>query len=218
VAPTVCKRTVSGTISLPCSGCFSPFPHGTCSLSVSQKYLALPDGPGSFRQDSSCPVLLRILLTLYINTCTGLSPLSCVFPDSFHFVYITYIVVLQPRNSLNYHGLGSSPFDRHYSGNHFCFLFLQVLRCFSSLGSLPDYSGYQAFNLVGCPIRKSWDRRLFAPPPSLSQLVTSFFASESQGIHRTPLFTFFFLSCHLITLPFYPICQRTFLILKLFYE
>ena len=45
-APTACKRTVSGTFSLPCSGCFSPFPHGTGPLSVSQEYLALPDGPG----------------------------------------------------------------------------------------------------------------------------------------------------------------------------
>ena len=60
--PTACKRTVSGTISLPCSGCISPFPHGTCSLSVSQEYLALPDGPGRFRQDFSCPALLRVLL------------------------------------------------------------------------------------------------------------------------------------------------------------
>ena len=29
-------------------------------------------------------------------------------------------------------GLGSSPFARRYSGNHCCFLFLRVLRCFSS--------------------------------------------------------------------------------------
>ena len=29
-------------------------------------------------------------------------------------------------------GLASSRFARHYSGNHGCFLFLQVLRCFSS--------------------------------------------------------------------------------------
>ncbi len=33
-APTGCKRTVSGSISLPLPGVFSPFPHGTCSLSV----------------------------------------------------------------------------------------------------------------------------------------------------------------------------------------
>ena len=45
-APTACKRTVSGTVSLRCSRCFSPFPHGTGPLSVSQEYLALPDGPG----------------------------------------------------------------------------------------------------------------------------------------------------------------------------
>ena len=31
-------------------------------------------------------------------------------------------------------GLGSSPVARHYWGNHCYFLFLQVLRCFSSLG------------------------------------------------------------------------------------
>ncbi len=35
-------------------------------------------------------------------------------------------------------GLGSSRFARHYSGNHYYFIFLQVLRCFSSLGWLPD--------------------------------------------------------------------------------
>ena len=34
-APTACRRMVSGTLSLPYSGCFSPFPHGTGSLSVS---------------------------------------------------------------------------------------------------------------------------------------------------------------------------------------
>ena len=62
-APTACKRTVSGSISLFCSKFFSPFPHGTGSLSVSQEYLALPDGPGEFSQGFSCPDLLRILLT-----------------------------------------------------------------------------------------------------------------------------------------------------------
>ena len=31
---TDCKLMVSGSISSPLSGCFSPFPHGTCSLSV----------------------------------------------------------------------------------------------------------------------------------------------------------------------------------------
>src|SRR5690606_33344917 len=61
-APTACKYTVSGSISLPCSGFFSPFPHGTGSLSVSQEYLALPDAAGSSPQGVSDPAVLRILL------------------------------------------------------------------------------------------------------------------------------------------------------------
>ena len=36
----------------------TPFPHGTSSLSITSEYLAFPGGPGSFPQDSSCPVVL----------------------------------------------------------------------------------------------------------------------------------------------------------------
>ena len=36
-------------------------------------------------------------------------------------------------------GLGCSPFARHYWGNHCCFLFLGVLRCFSSPRSPPQH-------------------------------------------------------------------------------
>ena len=49
---------------------------------------------------------------------------------------------------------------------------------------------WYVFNIPGCPIRKSADRRLFAPTHSLSQLITSFIASESPGIHHTPLFIY----------------------------
>nr|AOE06240.1 hypothetical protein [uncultured bacterium] len=62
---------VSGSISLPYSGFFSPFPHGTGSLSVSQEYLALPDGPGKFMQGFTCPALLRILLSITWNYLYG---------------------------------------------------------------------------------------------------------------------------------------------------
>src|SRR5580692_12358546 len=43
----------------PLRGFFSPFPHGTSTLSVTLEYLALEDGPPSFRQGFSCPALLR---------------------------------------------------------------------------------------------------------------------------------------------------------------
>ena len=59
-APTACTHTVSGSISLPSPGFFSPFPHGTCSLSVGQEYLALEDGPPIFRQGFTCPALLIV--------------------------------------------------------------------------------------------------------------------------------------------------------------
>ena len=58
-APSVCRQPVSGTISLPLSGCFSPFPHGTCSLSVMHEYLGFEGGPPNFRQDFTCPALLK---------------------------------------------------------------------------------------------------------------------------------------------------------------
>ena len=80
MAPTACKRMVSGTISLPLSGCFSPFPHGTSALSVSQEYLALPDGPGRFAQNSTCSALLRIPLSLTLLHLRGCHPLWPYFP------------------------------------------------------------------------------------------------------------------------------------------
>ena len=71
---------VSGSLSLLCSRCFSPFPHGTGSLSVSHEYLALRDGPRCFTQNSSCSALLRILPGfegLRIRDCHSL---WCSFP------------------------------------------------------------------------------------------------------------------------------------------
>src|SRR6266545_3343151 len=80
--PTACRRVVSGTISLPSQGFFSPFPHGTGSLSVAREYLALPDGPGGFKQGFSCPALLRSPLKgglhFYLRGCHALWP---AFPD-----------------------------------------------------------------------------------------------------------------------------------------
>ena len=58
----------------PLPGFFSPFPLGTCSLSVTREYLALRDGPRRFRQDFTCPVLLRILQRVCCISFTGLSP------------------------------------------------------------------------------------------------------------------------------------------------
>jgi hypothetical protein len=66
----------------PLPGFFSPFPHGTCSLSVDYEYLALEDGPPMFRQGFSCPALL--VATLVPPLCLrvrGYHPLWPDFPD-----------------------------------------------------------------------------------------------------------------------------------------
>ena len=66
----------------PLPGFFSPFPHGTGSLSVDYEYLALEDGPPIFRQDFTCPALLVASLVLHpIFRVRGYHPLWPAFPD-----------------------------------------------------------------------------------------------------------------------------------------
>ena len=96
-------------------------------------------------------------------------------------------MVLQPQSCLNNTGLGFFAFARHYLRNHYCFLFLRLLRCFSSAGSPPCFKHrWWIFHPPGCPIRKSPDQHVCAAPQGLSQLNTSFIASKSLGIPHTP--------------------------------
>ncbi len=73
-ALTDCMLMVSGSISLSFSLFFSPFHHCTSSLSVTDKYLALPDGPGGFRQGFTCPAVLGMITRVYLLSLKGLSP------------------------------------------------------------------------------------------------------------------------------------------------
>ena len=190
-APTACRHMVSGSVSLPCSGCFSPFPHGTGPLSVSREYLALPDGPGGFTQDSSCPALLRGPLRFTTLRVRGCHPLWPPFPGRSARDVSCDHAALQPRPCRDRPGLGSSPVARHYWGNHSYFLFLRVLRCFSSPRWPPRMErGWHPFRMPGCPIRTPADQWPFAPTRGFSQLITSFIASESQGIRHVPFFAF----------------------------
>ena len=80
-ALTDCKLTVSGSISLSFSLFFSPFHHCTRSLSVTDQYLALPDGPGGFRQGFTCPALLGILTRDYLISLKWLSHAMAQLPS-----------------------------------------------------------------------------------------------------------------------------------------
>jgi hypothetical protein len=73
--PTACERAVSGSLSLPALGCFSPVPHGTRPLSVIRESLALEGGPPSFTPGSSSRALLRNSTSPCPSSWpTGLSP------------------------------------------------------------------------------------------------------------------------------------------------
>src|SRR5678816_956459 len=73
--PTACRHVVSGSLSLPAQGCFSPVPHGTRPLSVTRESLALEGGPPSFTPDFSGRALLRNSTSIGPSpSLTGLSP------------------------------------------------------------------------------------------------------------------------------------------------
>jgi hypothetical protein len=141
--PTACRHTVSGTFSLPSQGCFSPFPHGTGSLSVANEYLALQDGPRRFPRDFSCPAVLRY---------------PSIEPDSFRLQVCHLLWIPFPEDSatnLVYHSTALRPNGPYNPREHApwfglfrvrspllaesltCFLFLEVLRWFTSLRCLP---------------------------------------------------------------------------------
>jgi hypothetical protein len=68
---------------IPLPGCFSPFPHGTGSLSVARSIRALEGGPPSFPQDFACPVVLRVISPQPRSACPlrDSHPLRWAFPD-----------------------------------------------------------------------------------------------------------------------------------------
>ncbi len=59
-------------------------------------------------------------------------PLRLTFPGYSNNSLQSFVAVLQPQLCRNIIGLGSSAFARHYLRNHYYFLLLWVLRCFSS--------------------------------------------------------------------------------------
>ena len=89
---------------------------------------------------------------------TRLSLFLASFSKTVLLSSITVMAVRTPE--CTHSGLGSSRFARRYSGNRCFFLFLRVLRCFSSPGSLcmAMYSPYSdwSFSSRVSPFRHLW--------------------------------------------------------------
>ena len=78
-------------------------------------------------------------LTLYrtvtfFGLASQLIPLHIIQLKLYGYLFILYpsTPYMQRRQLIHIHGLGSSPFARRYLENRFYFLFLPLLRCFSS--------------------------------------------------------------------------------------
>ena len=174
--PIACKLMVSCSISLPSRGSFH--------LSLAVLFAIGHTGVFSLTRWSSLihtefHVLhaTRDSARLLQFSTTGLSPPLVHLSNASSNLYSPRCCPTTPMTGVI--GLGSSRFARRYSGNRVFFLFLQLLRCFNSLGSL--------FRTWGCPIRKSSDQCLLPTPRSVSPVTASFFASVCLGIHHEPL-------------------------------
>ena len=114
-------------------GVLFTFPSQYCALSVTGWYLALRGGPRSFLQGSTCLVVLWVLQPHLAFRLRGLHPLRPPFPGQFCYAPCWLCAARTPP--CTHGGLGSSHSARRYSGNRSFFLFLRLLRCFSSPGS-----------------------------------------------------------------------------------
>ena len=94
---------------------------------------------------------------------------------------------LQPPRHRNATGLGSSEFARHYYRNRGFFLFLQVLRWFTSLSSLMpayEFSGmFPGFAREGFPIRRS---PVVTPVCGLPKLIAACHVLHRLSLPRHP--------------------------------
>ena len=142
-------------------------------------------------QSFTCTALLGIPLDGFRLNAPGYHGLWPAFPRRYaHHPPITSRSLNPGKTSPP--GLGSSAFARHYLRNHVRFLFLGLLRCFTSprLAS-PDYEFIRTIILsyqdwVG-PFGHPRISAFYAAPRGLSQPATSFIASWHQGIHRLHL-------------------------------
>ena len=187
-ALSACKLTVSGSLSLPSRGSF----HLSLTVLFAIGHMVVfsltgwsPCLPSGFLVSRRTPDSAKPPLDFAYGIVT-------LFDLPFKTVRLSFRVPCcgPYPESISTPGLGSSDFARHYFRNRFYFLFLRVLRCFSSPGSprtaMCSPYGNATLLVLSSLIRISADLKMFAPPRSFSQLTTSFFGAIYQGILREP--------------------------------
>ena len=128
-APSACKHKVSDSISLPSRGSFH------LSLTVlfaigHRVVFSLGGWAPLFHTAFHVHGTTLVLLALLLFSPTGLLPCFAVLSGTIRLT--PAVAYCSPQPLARRLGLGSSPFARRYLENRCFFLFLRVLRCFSS--------------------------------------------------------------------------------------
>ena len=122
---------------------------------------------------------------------TGLSPPAVRLSSRFPPPLPCNPAVLQPPPCVATRRVWAPPRSLAATGGIIVlFSFPPGTKMFQFPGLAPPCRRCPSFRRAGCPIRKSADQRPFAPTRGLSQLVTSFVASVSQGIRPAPFSAF----------------------------
>jgi hypothetical protein len=142
----------------------------------------LEGGPPIFRQDCTCPALLKDLQGL---THTGLSPAAAGLSRPFCFPPEDHWPV--PLSLATTRGISRTPAEQ-VRQEPLLMSFPPGTEMFQFPGFASTHYGFMRRypKGVGCPIRIPTDQRLLAAPRGFSQRATSFIASWCQGIHRMP--------------------------------
>ena len=175
---------VAGSVSLRSQRFFSPFPHGTCSLSVTSEYLALGGGPPRFTRSFTDIALLRIHLGPLGFRLQASHLLWGDFPTASPNPPDPVLVSYNPGKQAFRFGLFRFRSPLLTESHSLSFPLLTEMFHFSRCRPL---SSRGTLLPRGYPIRRSPDHGLCAAPRGLSQLITSFIACWCQGIHHAPL-------------------------------
>ena len=171
---TPCRHTISGTISLRSQRFFSPFPRGTCSLSVVNWYLALRGGPRRFTRSFTCSVLLRNSWGLGKFRLRAFHPLWHVFPNVSSISRGSHDGALQPCRQAGSLGLPRVRSPLLTGSLSLSFPLVTEMFHFTRFYACRFKPAAMKKSSLGYPIRKSTGQSVFAAHRGLSQLITSF--------------------------------------------
>ncbi len=201
VAPTACRRMVSGSICSSVRGCFSPFPSRYSFAIGLSVVFSLSGWSPIFQLEflvfRHTRVASRLSSAFAYGALTRCGPTFQTVPPASR-THFARRLLCPPAHALRHRRFWAPPVRSPLLGNRCYFLFLRVLRCFQFPAfafALSAQCRDRSRQVAHSDIPGS--RCICHSPPRLrSRLVTSFFASESLGRHpHAPFFVPFYLHC-----------------------